>query len=95
MDRDEAGEIASAIAAELRVVPYDELVDRLLGQIETRLVAGSSGVEYQAEIQAVWDAGRAGDLRVMVGVDDGTFRGAFRPEVRGFIVAQDGSFVGE
>jgi hypothetical protein len=31
----------------------------------------------------------------MVGVDDGSVRGAFRPESRSFVVAADGSFVGE
>lgn len=95
MDRAEAGAIAEMIVAELRSVPYEQLVDRLLGNVETRLVDGRAGVAYQVEIHGIWDLGPASDLRVMVGVDDGTFRGAFRPEVRDFVVAPDGSFVGE
>jgi hypothetical protein len=95
MDRREAGEVADAILTELRAVPYDELVARLLTDVETRVVVGESGTEYQAEIQAIWDAGQPGDLRVMVGVDDGSFRGAFRPEARDFVVAANGRFVGE
>ena len=95
MDRREAGEIADAILAELRAVPYDELVARLLSEVETRLVAGGSGREYQVEIEGMWDSSRPGNLLVMVGVDDGTLRGAFRPETRDFIVAEDGTFVGE
>jgi hypothetical protein len=95
MDRREAGEVADAILAELRAVPYEELVARLLTDVETRVVAEPSGTDYQAEIQAIWDDGRPGDLLVMVGVDDGSVRGAFRPESRSFIVAADGSFVGE
>jgi hypothetical protein len=95
MDRREAGDVADAIVTGLRAVPYDELVARLLSEIETRVVAGPSGAEYQAEIHAMWDPGREGDLLVMVGVDDGSFRGALRPESRSFIVAADGSFVGE
>jgi hypothetical protein len=35
------------------------------------------------------------NLRVIVTIDDGTFRAAFRPITKGFIVAPDGSFVGE
>jgi hypothetical protein len=95
MDRGEAGEIADDILTELRSVPYVELVERLLGEVETRLVRGRSGTEYQVEIQAMWDSGRPGNLRVLVGVDDGSFRGAFHPESRSFILAAGGAFVGE
>jgi hypothetical protein len=95
MDRREAGDIANEIVAELRSVPYDALVGRLLTEVETRVVTGGSGIEYQVEIQAMWDTGRPGNLRVIVGVDDGTLRGAFRPEDRHLIVAPDGTVVGE
>ena len=90
MDRAEAGAIADAIVAELRALPYDELARRLLGEIETREVAGASGVEYQVEIQGVRDAGPPGSLMVIVGVDDGSFRGAFSPVDRSFIVHPGG-----
>ena len=95
MDRGEAGRIGDEILSQLRTVPYAELVDRLLGEIEVREVTGPSGVDYQAEIQAFWDSGRGGNLRVFVGVDDGTLRGAFKPELRSFILAPDGTFIGE
>jgi hypothetical protein len=95
MDRREAGEIADGVLAELRPASYEELVSRLLDAVETRLVAGRSGTEYQVEIHGMWDTGRPGDLRVMVGVDDGSLRGAFRPESRDFVVAADGTFAGE
>lgn len=85
MDRQEAGAIADAIVAELRSVPYDTLTERLLGEVETREVAGPSGVTYQVEIQGMWDTGQPGPLRVIVGVDDGTLRGAFRPVDRDFL----------
>lgn len=95
MDRREAGEIADAILADLRTIEYSQLVSRLLGDVETRVVAGPSGVEYQAEIEGMWDAARSDNLLVMVTVDDGTLRGAFRPETRDVIVAPDGTFVGK
>jgi hypothetical protein len=86
VDREEAGAIADAIVAELRSVPYDALTKRLLGEIETREVTGPSGVTYQVEIQGLWDTGKRGPMRVIVGVDDGTLRGAFRPVDRHFLV---------
>jgi hypothetical protein len=95
MDRREAAAVAERVLAELRDVPYDALIERLLGEIEVREVTGGSGIEYQVEIQGFWDDGRPGDLRVLVGVDDGSFGGAFSPVDRAFIVAPDGSFLGE
>jgi hypothetical protein len=86
VDREEAGAIADAIVVELQSVPYNALTRRLLGEIETREVIGPSGVAYQVEIQGLWDTGKPGPLRVIVGVDDGTFRGAFRPVDRDFLV---------
>jgi hypothetical protein len=95
MDRREAATVAERILAEFRDVPYDALVARLLGAIEVREVTGGSGIDYQVEIQGFWDTGRPGDLRVLVGVDDGSFGGAFSTVDRAFIVAPDGSFIGE
>jgi hypothetical protein len=96
MDRTEAAAIAVGIIDELRSVPYDALVTRLLGDQEIREVVGESGVEYQVEIEAMWDRpGRLVDLRVFVAIYDGSFRGFLRPETQSFIVAPDGSFVGE
>ncbi len=86
MDRQEAGRIADAIIDELRTVPYPALVERLIGEVETREMTGPSGVTYQVEIQALWDAEPNGAVRVIVGVDDGTFRGAFRPVDRDLLV---------
>ena len=91
MDRTEAGAIADSIVAELRALDYDELARRMLGEIETREVTGASGAEYQVEIQGIRDAGPPGSLMVIVGVDDGSFRGAFSPVDRSFIVSPDGA----
>jgi hypothetical protein len=91
VDRAEAGAIADAIVAELRALDYDELARRLLGEIETREVSGASGAEYQVEIQGIRDAGPPRSLMVIVGVDDGSLRGAFSPVDRSFIVSPDGA----
>jgi hypothetical protein len=70
---------------------------RLLRLLETQDVCelhGPSGTWYQIEIQAVWDARKSGDLRVIGSIDDGTWR-ALRPRSSDFIVRPDGTFVGE
>ena len=87
MDRREAAAIADAVIGEIQAIPFQVLVDRLLGEVEVRVETGASGVEYQVEIQAMRDGRGPGDLRVMVGVDDGSLRGAFRPVARDFLVA--------
>jgi hypothetical protein len=94
VDNPEAATVAEAAVDRLRAVRYDDLVARLLDQVETDEVVGESGALYQVEMQALWDSGKPGDLRVMVAVDDGRWS-AFRPVSRDFIVASDGSFVGE
>lgn len=95
MDNAEAADIAESVIERLRAMPYETLVDRLLDKVETEEIAAHSGVHYQVEMQAMWDAGRPGNLRVLVGVDDGSWRGSFSPLGRDFIIASDGAFVGE
>jgi hypothetical protein len=53
-----------------------------------------SGTPYQVEAEAFWDSTKEGDLRVIVKVDDVGWR-AFVPLSEDFILAPDGSFVGE
>ena len=93
MDKDEAREILSGAIAELRERSYDLLRDSL-GEPEMREVAGPSGTTYQLETQVFWDSAPGGDLRVIVSIDDGRVS-AFKPLSDDFIIAPDGSFVGE
>jgi len=41
-----------------------------------------------------WDSKKGGDIRVMVAADDGGLR-SFIPQTYDFIMAPDGSFIGE
>lgn len=82
------------VAAELRRESYRALVDRYLRESDNRTVTAESGVQYQVEVQAFWDGRRPGNLRVIIAIDDGGWR-AFRPLSTDFIVAADGTFVGE
>ena len=67
-----------------------------IGDPEWRHVDGSDAVTYRAQVQTLWDEKQERrNLRVMVAVDDGSQRLIVRPVTRDFIVAPDGSFVGE
>jgi hypothetical protein len=94
VDRAEALQLAEAALDRLRRQPYDRLVAELLEQAQHEAVAGPSGARYQVEARAFWDDRRKRTLRVMVAIDDGGLR-AFVPLTTSFIVAPDGSFIGE
>ncbi len=94
MDREEARRLLAEHLAKYRKVPYTELVARI-GNDEYLEVNGPSDTEYQIEIQFMWDGKKDGDVRVLAAIDDGSFRGAFRPICEDFIVAPDGRLVGE
>ncbi len=94
MDKEEARSLLSARVEELRAAPYAALVERFLGESETVETPGRCGAAYQLQTRAFWDDRREGNLRVVVAIDDGGWR-AFVPLTDGFIVAPDGSFVGE
>jgi hypothetical protein len=78
----------------LRQLSYRQLVERLLDREETLEVLGASGSRYQVELQSVWDARPNDVLRIPGSVDDGGWR-AFAPLTDDFLIAPDGSFVGE
>ena len=93
MNKDEARSLLRPIVAGLRAQSRVELL-KLLDLPESFTVTASSGTDYQIEVDAVWDRKPDGDLRVMVLIDDGGWS-AFRPMSDDFIVAPDGTFVGE
>jgi hypothetical protein len=57
-------------------------------------VTAESGTWYQGEVQVFWDDKPDGAIRVMASIDDGGWR-AFVPLTDDFILAPDGTFVGE
>lgn len=88
----ESDQILRQTIDELRSRPYSELLKLLVA--ETRTATGESGDAYQLEAQALWDDRRKKNLRVMVSIDRGGWD-AFVPRSEDFIVAPDGTFVGE
>lgn len=65
-----------------------------VGRSQRFEVTAESGIWYQGEVQVFWDGGRDGAIRVMASVDDGEWRASV-PLTEDFILAPDGTFVGE
>jgi len=94
-DESEARTVLATRLSALRRLTYGELVDRFLGKVETEETVAASGRWYQIEIQGFWDSRPGGNLRVMGSIDEGKGWRAFKPLTDDFIIAPDGSFVGE
>ena len=95
MDKKEARAILAAEIKRLRKESYAELCNRQERKDpEVKEIKGESGTKYGLEIECIWDGPKNGNLRVMCWIDDGGWR-AFMPLGDSFIMAPDGSFVGE
>ena len=93
MDSHEARTVLGEAICRYRAMTYEEL-QRLLKEQDCFGTRRASGVAYQIAVEAVWDNKPGGNLRVLVHVDDGGLR-AFVPLTEDFIMAPDGSFIGE
>ena len=93
VDKEKAKDILTKELEAYRKQSYEDLL-RLINTQDTQEVTGHSGTVYQLEFQAVWDGKKDGNLRIIGAIDDGGLR-AFTPLTEGFIIAQDGSFIGE
>lgn len=76
----------------LRGLSYDELLPFRTPRVEN--LETLSGDRYQLEVEAFWDDKPKRTLRVTVSIDDGGWR-SFFPLSDDFIIAPDGTFVGE
>jgi hypothetical protein len=96
VDTAEALAVAESHLAALRALSYDDLVSRYLdNEPEWETAEGRSGVVYELQIMAHWDEPTKQTLRVWVNADDETDEGFRRPVSTCFIIAPDGSFIGE
>ncbi|WP_052664777.1 hypothetical protein [Nitriliruptor alkaliphilus] len=91
MDNDEARALIEARLQQLRQLSYGQL--RELDK-ERREVVAESGTTYQIVSYVLHDDKKHGHLRVSVAADDSGWR-AYFPLVSDFIIAPDGSFIGE
>jgi hypothetical protein len=95
MDKQEATLLLERSLHTIRKRSYADLKKMVeSGAIETQEVVSDSGKSYQIEIQAFWDNKTRGNIRVCGAIDDGGIN-AFVPVSSDFIMAPDGSFVGE
>ena len=93
MNEEEAQAILERELAGYRSRSYSELLS-LIGHCETVERPSPSGVTYQVEVQVFFDDESERSLRIAGAIDDGGRR-AFKPLCDDFIMAPDGSFVGE
>jgi hypothetical protein len=93
MDKKEAQQLLKARVNQLRAISYHDLLG-LLDKETVVEVEGASGSRYSIETSVFWDGAKDRDLRVIVAIDDGGWR-AYAPMTDDFIMAPDGSFVGE
>jgi hypothetical protein len=94
MDKQEARSLLTEQLATYRTRSYADLV-AMIGRDDCVEITGPSGERYQVEFGVIWDNKPGGNVRVMLSIDDGTFRAAFSPLTDDFIKAPDGSFIGE
>jgi hypothetical protein len=95
MDKVEAKSVLAAEMAKYRARTYRDLAAMVGGDFVSE-ASGQSGVKYQIEINVMWDFSKEKvDVRVLGGIDDGRFWTACCPLSDSFIVAPDGSFIGE
>jgi hypothetical protein len=93
MDEQIVYALIDELLKELRKYTHHDLV-LLMGHPQTKEVAGADGKKYQLEAEVFWDGKKGGDIRVIVMGADGGWR-AFKPLTSDFVMAPDGSFVGE
>jgi hypothetical protein len=93
MDQQEARNLLQERLSLYRWLPYAALAARL-GTEDHLEVVGPSGVNYQIEVLILWDSLPGGNVRVSGAVDDGGLR-AFFPLCDAFLMAPDGTLVGE
>lgn len=97
LNKAEARRLAAEALEPLRTVTYEQLVFEYLEESHISLVYDRDGVEYNLEVSAMWDSRRERTVRVIACVDDGSVRWGIVnvAECDDFIIAPDGSFVGE
>ena len=94
MDKEEARSVLREHLRTHQTRSYADLATNI-GNAGCVEVTGPSGLKYQIEVDVLWDHKPGGNIRVMAGIDDGTFRAALSPLTDGFIRAPDGTFVEE
>lgn len=93
MDRVEALRVLQCHLRTWRERSWTQLREDV-GQSHRFEVIADSGTCYQGEVQLFWDDKPDDAIRVIASIDDGGWR-AFVPVTIDFVLAPDGTFVGE
>jgi hypothetical protein len=94
IDKAEALEVLRREMTGWRGRSYRELASLVGAEKHSFETSGPSNTVYYVTVEALWDNEPKGNVRVLGCVDDGGWR-AFVPLSDSFIVAPDGTFVGE
>jgi hypothetical protein len=98
VDRSEASHVAERRLRDLRALSYSDLLRRYSRDEGNEPVweetEGPSGTRYNLKLYAFWDSSPP-NLRVWVNADDGSKSAFKRPVSSTFIIAPDGTFIGE
>jgi hypothetical protein len=96
MDKKVASALLDTFVGQLRRLSYQEL-SRLLQNPQCKEISGPDGEAYQIEWEAHWDNPRTESrvLRVIITIDDGSFLASLRPLTSSFLIAPDGTLLGE
>jgi len=94
MDNQEAQAILSRYLGEYRKRSYADLAEFVDLPKDLFEIVGDSGVTYYLDIYAFWDDKALRHVRLCGAIDDAGWR-AFFPLTDSFILAPDGTFIGE
>jgi hypothetical protein len=94
MKKSEYHTLLAPVVADYRTRPYSFWLPYLFGEPIVLDVRAHDGTECCVEINADWDDKPDSDIRAIFSIDDGGWR-AFVPATDSFIIASDGTFVGE
>ena len=90
MNEEEAASLLRAHLEQYRRRSHADLSSHL-GNQGCDEVTGPSGARYQIEVDILWDSRPGGDLRVLGGIDDGTFWRFISPLNDSFLMSPDGT----
>lgn len=86
MDTREAAAVLEAQLATYDALGYAGLRPLVDTGPHVTTATGPSGAEYQIEVLIIWDDAPGGRIRVLGGIDDGSWRAAFSPLARDLLV---------
>jgi hypothetical protein len=94
--REEEDWVLEQVIEEWREKSFAQLAESVRArELEAYQRVAPSGKLYNVEVQVFWDHKPDGPVRVLVLVDDGSLRGAFKPRSSDFLLSPDGTFIGE